>query len=97
MTIRPAKDIRVVIIHETARQSWMRDASTYALVVALIGTGVALDSAAMQWVGFCILAMGALRIISKIKSRTIAEAREVLDSWEAEQRNVDAMNCEDKP
>jgi hypothetical protein len=40
-----------ILLHETALQSWARDAGTLATIVILIGLGVALDSGAMQWVG----------------------------------------------
>lgn len=41
----------VILITETTLQSWARDAGTLAMFIALIGIGVWLGSAAMQWVG----------------------------------------------
>lgn len=52
----------IIILHETALQSWMRDASSVVMFVALIGIGVYLDSSAMQWVGAIL---GFLTIIGK--------------------------------
>lgn len=73
----------VIIVHETVLQSWLIDASTLALFVALISIGVYLDSAAMQWVGAIV---GFLAIPMKAVRRnrlSFDEARKRLDELEA--------------
>jgi hypothetical protein len=84
MTEKPKTEI--MLISESVLESWMHDASTFALFIAMIGMGVYLDSSAMQWVGAL---MGFVTIIShaaKNKSRmTIAQARARLDELEAAQ------------
>lgn len=76
----------VIILKEGWVQSWLRDASTFALFVALIGIGVFLESAALQWVGALIgffhIAGNAHRML-KCESLTIPEARAKLDVLEA--------------
>ena len=77
---------KIIIIHETAIQSWMRDASTFALFIALIGVGVILESSAMQWVGAIIAFITTASHMSgahKKASKTIAEARTFLDDLES--------------
>jgi hypothetical protein len=51
---RTKKETWFVVIKESALESWVRDASTLALFVGLIGIGVFLESNAMQWTGAII-------------------------------------------
>jgi hypothetical protein len=48
----------VIIIHETRADSWRKDAGSVIAAAALIGVGVICDSAAMQWAGFWLFAIG---------------------------------------
>lgn len=48
---RQKEKLIIVMRQESVLTSWMRDASTLALVVALIGIGIVLESSAMQWFG----------------------------------------------
>jgi hypothetical protein len=52
-----------IIVIEPVGKSLARDAGTFAMFAALIGLGVLLDSAAMQWVGAII---GFLAIFAKV-------------------------------
>lgn len=80
------KTVEILFVYETAAQSWLRDASSAAMFLALIGIGVWLDSGAMQWVGAIL---GFFVIISKSihlgrKNRlTIEQARKRLDEIES--------------
>lgn len=72
----------VIIVHETTLQSWMRDASTFALFVALISIGILLDSTALQWVG-AIVGFVAITARGTVGKRLSLEAaRERLDDLE---------------
>lgn len=51
-----------IILTESRLDSWIRDASTFAMFVGLIGIGVYLESAALQWVG---AACGFISIIAR--------------------------------
>lgn len=76
----------ILLIREGWVQSWLRDASTFALFIALIGIGVLLQSVALQWVGALIGFMhiaGSARRLYKANSYTIPEARAKLDELEA--------------
>lgn len=77
-----SEPLKVLLITESVRESWMRDASTYVSTVGIIGTGVLLQSSAMQWVGaflaMVIIASKTLATGAKYKMTTI-EARKVLD------------------
>lgn len=55
----------IILLHETALQSWLRDASSYCLIVAVIGTGWAMGSSAMQWLGFVLLCLMGLHVSSR--------------------------------
>ncbi len=73
------------IIHQTVMESWLRDASTFALFVALIGTGVLLNSVALQWVGAIVGFVTVLCRGAGFAHRlTITDARKELDRIEAE-------------
>ena len=78
---------RIVVIRnkEGILQSWLYDASTYALFVALIGTGWLLGSVAMQWAGLIVGFTVVFSAVSASKPRTISEARVYLDGLEAEE------------
>lgn len=77
--------VRVIVLHETPFRSWARDASTFALFVALILVGVALDSEAMQWAGAIIAFLAVLsRARGKAVHMSIPEARAFIDEIEAE-------------
>lgn len=67
----------VIIVHETTLQSWMRDASTFALFVALISIGIFLDSTALQWVGAIVgfVAITARGTVGKRLSLEAARSR----------------------
>lgn len=73
----------IILLRETWPQSWLRDASTLALFVALIGIGVLLGSTAMQWTGAIV---GFLTIITWAGRHrthlTIDQARARLDELE---------------
>ncbi|MND62680.1 hypothetical protein D3C80_539710 [compost metagenome] len=79
-----AKPQQVIIIHETVLNSWMRDASTFALFLALIGIGILLQSVALQWVGAIIgfIVVGTRASMIR-KCFTIPDARKRLDEMEA--------------
>lgn len=75
----------VIILHETAGQSWKRDTSTLVMFVSLIGIGVYLESPAMQWmgaiIGFITICSRSMRMI-KDNRMTIEQARALLDKLE---------------
>ncbi len=78
-------DREVIIITESVRQSWLRDASSVAAFVALIGIGVVLDSNAMQWtgaiLGFMTIIDRSVRLFRQNRF-TLEEARKRLDEIE---------------
>lgn len=79
-----AKPQQVIIIHETVFKSWLRDASTFVLFLALIGIGILLQSVALQWVGAIIgfIVVGTRASMIR-KCFTIPDARKRLDELEA--------------
>lgn len=77
---------KIIVIRETARESWVRDASAYVLAVLLIGTGVLLGSTAMQWSGAAVFFVALFAWAAgshKEYTMTIPQARSKLDEWEA--------------
>lgn len=75
----------VILVHETAMQSWLKDAGTFAMFASMIGLGWAIDSVVMQVIG-AIVAMASISIVSIRrtvgKTYTVAEARKRLDEIE---------------
>lgn len=78
-----AGEKHIMVIHETALQSWLRDAGTLAMFVMLIGIGIWIGSAPLQWVGafIGIVAIYA-RAANAHKFVSISEARKRLDEIE---------------
>ena len=79
-----AETREIILIKETAFQSWMRDVSTFSTFIGLIGVGWFLDSSAMQWSGAII---GFVMVLGRSKKKewtyTIEEARKRLDELDA--------------
>lgn len=76
----------LILIRESAKESWVRDLSTFASLVGLIGIGVWLDSSAMQWIGAILGFLSILSRASDLRKRstmTIEQARAKLDEMEA--------------
>lgn len=74
----------IVIIHETVRESWSRDAGTFVMLLALWGVGrffgsEALSSAGMLLGILWLIVVGA-RDLSNTKRMTPAQARAWLDA-----------------
>ena len=70
--------VKIIVIREPVVLSILRDCVTFALFVALIGIGVWLDSAAMQWVGaiigFMVIALISVKLSKTYKKMTPQEA-----------------------
>lgn len=84
MTDKPVRP-KVILIREEPLKSWLRDASTFALFVCLIGVGWLMGSDAMQWVGAGVAFTTLFAQFSGRKKEwtfTIAEARAELDRLE---------------
>jgi hypothetical protein len=83
------KKHRIIISRrETTFKSWATDASTFALFAGLIGLGVFLESAAMQWAGFTVAFITLLTKaagVEKASTFDLDGARKRLDEIEAEQ------------
>lgn len=84
MTDKPARP-KIILIRETTRESWKRDASTFALFVGLIGIGILCKSDAMQWTGAIVGFVTIIAICSGRREKctfTIEAARTELDRLE---------------
>lgn len=85
------KTMIVLVQKESVLTSWLRDASTLALFVGLIGIGVYLESSAMQWSGAIIAFICSLAWASgekKSSTYDIDGARAELDRLEADKDAV---------
>lgn len=76
--------ISIVDKRETLRVSVVRDACTYAGLVASVATGWYLDSQALQWTGAALFLVALVSVASRGGRRdmTIEEARDRLDQLE---------------
>ena len=82
------KKVIIVTRQETVARSWARDASTFVLCASLIGLGVLLDSAAMQWLGAVLAFIAILMRSSGLMARNtfdIKGAQKRLDEIREEQ------------
>jgi hypothetical protein len=74
-------------LNVTHARNWRYTAVFYALLFGLIGLGVFVDSAAMQWAGFVVAFLALVGMAATAEKRnkglTIAEARKRLDELEA--------------
>ena len=80
-------DCEVILLRETWKESVAGQVGTFITFVAMIGLGVYLESAAMQWVGallFFFIMFGRMVNTAKRYRMTIARARERLDELEFE-------------
>ena len=83
MSLEDGKNAKVIIIHETPRQGWLRDAATWALAFGLILPGHGLGIEAMEWLGFIVFVIALLKLaLNFSKLFTIEEARHRLDEIE---------------
>lgn len=67
---------QIVIHEENFWLSVVRDTYTFLIAFALIGAGVLLDSAAMQWMGFVLTALFLIAKASGLKSRAMKTPQE---------------------
>lgn len=58
----------IIILHESTKQSLMRDAGTFAMTIALMGSGWLLGSAAMQWLGFIMICIDIISRASRMNN-----------------------------
>ena len=74
---------KIIVIRETWAQSWLRDASTWALAVMLIVPGWYIESTALTATGIVIFWLAIfgkiLAFAAKTKRYTLHEAREEID------------------
>lgn len=66
-----------IIIHEKPLQSWLRDASSFALFACLIGLGVVVGSTAMQWAGFLVAIIVLLVRAGSMKPKRMSRAEAI--------------------
>lgn len=80
-----SENVYITITDGRPRALWRQRLWAVAYPLILIGAGVAMDSAAMQWLGFVAVVFALVVAIAVDKGRrlTIAEARTFLDEMEA--------------
>ena len=75
----------IIIIGEPLRKSLAKNAASFCTIVGIIGVGVILDSAPMQWLGAVIWMLWLIAKVSmRGKTLSIEEARRRLDEIERE-------------
>ena len=84
MTDKKETQKLIRIAHESLKDSILSDVFTFAMLAALIGLGVLLDSSAMQWVGAVMAFLGVFsKAARRLPLMTLDEARHELDRIEA--------------
>lgn len=68
----------IILLHETIGESLARNAGTFALIAAVIGTGWLLGSEAMQWLGFVMLVFAGMARAKGIPRLTPQQAADYL-------------------
>lgn len=75
----------IIIVHETIKQSIIKDVATCALLIATIGVGVWIGSSALQWIAallFIIVLLARAATDRKGSFYSFADARAYLDKLE---------------
>ncbi|WP_026782649.1 hypothetical protein [Pleomorphomonas koreensis] len=82
---------KYIIIHQSVKQSWLKDLGSVVTLAGLIGLGWAIGSTAMQYVGAAIamLTLFARQKNAATTAISIGEARAILDKLEAEDGKED--------
>lgn len=73
---------KVIMVQESWTESAVRDAISVVFAFVLIGPGVLMNSAAMQWIGFLVLIVIAVSRAVGLRTKytmTVDEARAELD------------------
>ena len=74
----------IIVVRESPMESLVSDAGTLVMFFAMIGLGVWLESAAMQWTGAVVFFIGIIGMAEvRLTSMTIDQARAKLDEIEA--------------
>jgi hypothetical protein len=78
-------ETKIMIVHETVRDSYISDAGTFGALLISIFVGWLLDSQALQWIAGLMFIIGVLfRSLRGMKYHyTVASARAELDRIEA--------------
>jgi len=72
---------QIIVIRESLAKSLARDLFTVSSLTAMVGIGVVLESAAMQWIGAaCWLLMAFARGSGRAKPMTAEQAIEFINS-----------------
>jgi len=82
------KTVEIKLAEPFTDSPWLRWGRFISVPIILIGTGSALGSPAMEWLGFlCVIVVALSVVLHKAlpKSMTIAEARARLDEIERDQ------------
>ena len=77
----------VIVVVKNWPDTILHDLASVATFVVMIGTGVYLESTAMQWIGglmWLLWVVSFASIVAKKGRMTIAQARKRLDELEAE-------------
>jgi hypothetical protein len=72
-----APKTQFIILHEKPLQSWIRDASSFALFACLIGLGVVVGSSAMQWAGFFVAVIITIGRAGMMKAKRMSRAEAI--------------------
>lgn len=72
-----AAKTQFIIIHNMPFQSWIRDVSSFMLFAGLIGLGVFVGSAAMQWAGFFVAVIILLARAGAMKAKRMSRAEAI--------------------
>lgn len=69
----------VILLHESVKRSLLTDASTFVMIVSVIGIGWWLGSSAMQWAGFIMICIAMVGRASRLENKlTPQEAADLL-------------------
>lgn len=81
-----AKSINIYVKSPRSKSPWVTWLKMVVSTMTVFGPGLLLDSAAMQWAGFCILTIGVIAFATqdarKTTNLTINQARAYLNELE---------------
>jgi hypothetical protein len=80
------KQTEIIVVHESVLASYLKDLASVGSLMAAVGLGIWLDSAALQWVAgllWIVMILLASFKSTNDKRMTLADARKRLDEIEA--------------
>lgn len=75
---------KIVVVHETVRDSWLKDGGTFVMLAGLCSYGVWLNSFMIELIGDVLFMFWVIAKTTVSQRVTFDEAHALLAKWESE-------------